>query len=86
MSVQLILYPQRPIPGNANEFVVNGINFTNLSSASTYSSSVATTTTGLPTALVQNVLTNASPAFLNFLVQIYKHSISNSCCTYLCFK
>jgi hypothetical protein len=65
MSVQLILYPQRPIPGNANEFVVNGINFTNLSSASTYSSSVATTTTGLPTALIQNVLTNASPAFLN---------------------
>jgi hypothetical protein len=67
MSVQLILYPQRPIPGNANEFVVNGINFSNppLSSASTYSSSVATTTTGLPTALVQNVLTNASPTFPN---------------------
>jgi len=66
MSVQLILYPQRLIPGNANEFVVNGINFTDLSSASTYSSSVATTTTGLPTALIQNVLTNASPTIPNF--------------------
>jgi hypothetical protein len=65
MSVQLILYPQRPIPGNANEFVVNGINFTGLSFASTYSSSVATTTTGLPTALIQNVLTNASPTIPN---------------------
>jgi hypothetical protein len=64
MSVQLILYPQRLIPGNANEFVVNGINFTNLSSASTYSSSVATTT-GTPTALIQNVLTNATPAIPN---------------------
>jgi hypothetical protein len=65
MSVQLILYPQRPIPGNANEFVVNGINFSNppLSSASTYSSSVATA--GTPTALIQNVLTNASPTIPN---------------------
>jgi hypothetical protein len=61
MSVQLILYPQRPIPGNANEFVVNGINFSNppLSSASTYSSSVATTLGGVPIPLNQNVLTNA---------------------------
>ena len=65
MSVQLILYPQGLIPDNPNEFVVNGINFTNLSSASTYSSSVATTTTGLPTALIQNVLTNAPPAISN---------------------
>jgi hypothetical protein len=67
MSVQLILYPQRPIPGNANEFVVNGINFSNppLSSASTYSSSVATTTTGLPAALIQNVLTTAPPTIPN---------------------
>jgi hypothetical protein len=65
MSVQLILYPQRPIPGNANEFVVNGINFSNLSSASTYSSSVATTSTGLPAALIQNVLTTAFPAIPN---------------------
>jgi hypothetical protein len=44
MSVQLILYPQGLIPDNPNEFVVNGINFTDLSSAITYSSSVATTT------------------------------------------
>jgi hypothetical protein len=66
MSVQLILYPQSYNDTiSVNEFVVNGINFTNLSSASTYSSSVATTTTGLPTALVQNVLTNASPTFPN---------------------
>jgi hypothetical protein len=64
MSVQLILYPQRLIPDNPNEFVVNGINFSNLSSASTYSSSVATTT-GSPTALNQNVLTNASPTIPN---------------------
>jgi hypothetical protein len=64
MSVQLILYPQGLIPDNPNEFVVNGINFTNLSSASTYSSSVATTL-GTPTALVQNVLTNAFPAIPN---------------------
>jgi hypothetical protein len=65
MSVQLILYPQGLIPDNPNEFVVNGINFTNLSSASTYSSSVATTLAP-PTALVQNVLTNAPPAIPNF--------------------
>jgi hypothetical protein len=65
MSVQLILYPQGLIPDNPNEFVVNGINFTNLSSASTYSSSVATTL-GTPTALIQNVLTNAPPAIPNF--------------------
>jgi hypothetical protein len=64
MSVQLILYPQGLIPDNPNEFVVNGINFTDLSSAITYSSSVATTT-GLPTALIQNVLTNAPPTISN---------------------
>jgi len=66
MSVQLILYPQGLTPDNPNEFVVNGINFSNppLSSASTYSSSVATTL-GTPTALVQNVLTNAPPAIPN---------------------
>jgi hypothetical protein len=42
MSVQLILYPQtyegqyNSISANANEFVVNGINFTNLSTSSSY--------------------------------------------------
>jgi hypothetical protein len=70
MSVQLILYPQSYNDTiSANEFVVNGINFSNppLSSASTYSSSVATTTTGgVPTALNQNVLTNDPPTFLIF--------------------
>jgi hypothetical protein len=65
MSVQLILYPQGLIPDNPNEFVANGINFTNLSSASTYSSSVATTLAS-PIALIQNVLTNAPPAIPNF--------------------
>jgi hypothetical protein len=65
MSVQLILYPQGLIPDNPNEFVVNGINFTNLSSASTYSSSVATTLAP-PIALIQNVLANAFPAIPNF--------------------
>jgi hypothetical protein len=63
MSVQLILYPQGLIPDNPNEFVVNGINFTNLSSAITYSSSVATA--GTPAALIQNVLTNAPPTIPN---------------------
>jgi hypothetical protein len=69
MSVQLILYPQSYNDTiSVNEFVVNGINFSNppLSSASTYSSSTAITTTGLPTALIQNVLTNAPPAIPNF--------------------
>jgi hypothetical protein len=42
MSVQLILYPQtyegqyNSISANANEFVVNGINFTNLSTSGSY--------------------------------------------------
>jgi hypothetical protein len=42
MSVQLILYPQtyegqyNSISANANKFVVNGINFTNLSTSSSY--------------------------------------------------
>jgi hypothetical protein len=42
MSVQLILYPQtyegqyNSISANANEFVVNGINFTGLSTSSSY--------------------------------------------------
>jgi hypothetical protein len=69
MSVQLILYPQSYNDTiSVNEFVVNGINFSNppLSSASTYSSSTAITTTGLPAALIQNVLTNAPPAIPNF--------------------
>ena len=45
MSVQLILYPQtyegqyNSISANANEFVVNGINFTGLSTSSSYDTS-----------------------------------------------
>jgi hypothetical protein len=48
MSVQLILYPQtyegqyNSISANANEFVVNGINFTGLSTSSSYDSSLST--------------------------------------------
>jgi hypothetical protein len=48
MSVQLILYPQtyegqyNSISVNANEFVVNGINFANLSTSSSYDTSATT--------------------------------------------
>jgi hypothetical protein len=48
MSVQLILYPQtyegqyNSISANANEFVVNGINFTGLSTSSSYDTSATT--------------------------------------------
>jgi hypothetical protein len=48
MSVQLILYPQtyegqyNSISANANEFVVNGINFSNLSTSSSYDTSATT--------------------------------------------
>jgi hypothetical protein len=68
MSVQLILYPQSYNDTiSANEFVVNGINFSNppLSSASTYSSSVATILGGVPIILNQNVLTNDPPTIPN---------------------
>jgi hypothetical protein len=49
MSVQLILYPQtyegqyNSISANANEFVVNGINFTGLSTSSSYDSALTGT-------------------------------------------
>jgi hypothetical protein len=48
MSVQLILYPQtyegqyNSISANANEFVVNGISFTGLSTSSSYDTSATT--------------------------------------------
>jgi len=48
MSVQLILYPQayegqyNSISANPNEFVVNGISFTGLSTSSSYDSSLST--------------------------------------------
>jgi hypothetical protein len=48
MSVQLILYPQtyegqyNSISANPNEFVVNGINFSNLSTSSSYDTSATT--------------------------------------------
>jgi hypothetical protein len=49
MSVQLILYPQtyegqyNSISANANKFVVNGINFTNLSTSSSYDTALTET-------------------------------------------
>jgi hypothetical protein len=49
MSVQLILYPQtyegqyNSISANANKFVVNGINFTNLSTSSSYDTALTGT-------------------------------------------
>jgi hypothetical protein len=49
MSVQLILYPQtyegqyNSISANANEFVVNGINFTGLSTSSSYDTALTET-------------------------------------------
>ena len=49
MSVQLILYPQtyegqyNSISANANEFVVNGINFTGLSTSSSYDTALTGT-------------------------------------------
>jgi hypothetical protein len=60
MSVQLILYPQtyegqyNSISANANEFVVNGINFSNLSTSSSYDTALTATT--LVAALIINLL------------------------------
>jgi hypothetical protein len=67
MSVQLILYPQtyegqyNSISANTNEFVVNGINFTDLSTSSSYDSS-------LSTYAINNALTN-QPAVTNTWVR-----------------
>jgi hypothetical protein len=64
MSVQLILYPQtyegqyNSISANANEFVVNGINFTGLSTSSSYDTAL-TGSTALVAALTnQPAVTN----------------------------
>jgi hypothetical protein len=67
MSVQLILYPQsyegafNAISTDPNEFVVNGINFTGLSTSSSYDSS-------LSTYAINNALTN-QPAVTNTWVR-----------------
>ena len=64
MSVQLILYPQsyegafNAISTDPNEFVVNGINFTGLSTSSSYDTSTVTTSS------VVSALTN-QPAVIN---------------------
>ena len=55
MSVQLILYPQREI--TTNEYLVNGINFTNLNNTTVYG-----TTAALPD---QDAINNSPPAIVN---------------------
>tara|TARA_R100000963_G_scaffold33543_1_gene25966 strand:- start:3076 stop:5907 length:2832 start_codon:yes stop_codon:yes gene_type:complete len=63
MSVQLILYPQNysgefnVISIIENEFVVNGINFNNLNSSSSHSTSASNT--------ILDTLTNAPPTIVN---------------------
>jgi hypothetical protein len=75
MSVQLILYPQtyegqyNSISANANEFVVNGINFSNLSTSSSYDSS-------LSTYAINNALT-IQPAVTNTWVR-YRSTASST--------
>jgi hypothetical protein len=67
MSVQLILYPQtyegtsNVISANPNEFVVNGINFTGLSTSSSYDT--------LATTFAINVSLIAQPAVTNTWVR-----------------
>jgi len=63
MSVQLILYPQsfdgtsNPLSGIANDFVVNGISFSDLGSTSSYDSSASN--------VPLDVLTNQPPSVIN---------------------
>ena len=71
MSVQLILYPQiyngqfnAIATTGANEFVVNGLDFVGLDSATSYDSSAPIGTTwGLPVAI--DALTNSAPSIVN---------------------
>jgi hypothetical protein len=64
MSVQLILYPQtyegqyNSISANANEFVVNGINFTNLSTSSSYDTALTGTASLVAALTNQPAVTN----------------------------
>jgi hypothetical protein len=64
MSVQLILYPQtyegqyNSISANANKFVVNGINFTNLSKSSFYDTALTGTQALLAALTNQPAVTN----------------------------
>jgi hypothetical protein len=73
MSVQLILYPQsyqgafNAISTDPNEFVVNGINFTGLSTSSSYDTSTQ------PISSVNSALTN-QPAVINTWVR-YRNTL-----------
>jgi hypothetical protein len=64
MSVQLILYPQtyegqyNSISANANEFVVNGINFTGLSTSSSYDTALTGTASLVAALTNQPAVTN----------------------------
>jgi hypothetical protein len=64
MSVQLILYPQtyegqyNSISANANEFVVNGINFSNLSTSSSYDTALTGTASLVAALTNQPAVTN----------------------------
>jgi hypothetical protein len=82
MSVQLILYPQsyegafNAISTDPNEFVVNGINFSNpLSTSSSYDTSTQ------PISSVNSALTN-QPAVINTWVRYRSTLIWNSCSAY----
>jgi hypothetical protein len=73
MSVQLILYPQsyqgafNAISTDPNEFIVNGINFANLSTSSSYDTSTQ------PISSVNSALTN-QPAVINTWVR-YRNTL-----------
>ena len=64
MSVQLILYPQtyegqyNSISANSNEFVVNGINFSNLSTSSSYDTALTGTASLVAALTNQPAVTN----------------------------
>ena len=73
MSVQLILYPQsyqgafNAISTDPNEFIVNGISFTGLSTSSSYDTSTQ------PISSVNSALTN-QPAVINTWVR-YRNTL-----------
>jgi hypothetical protein len=66
MSVQLILYPQsydgqyNSISTTSGEFVIDGINFSSINSASSYDSSIPPTGN-----VIDDTLTNANPSTVN---------------------
>jgi hypothetical protein len=73
MSVQLILYPQsyegtfNVISANPNEFIVNGINFANLSTSSSYDTSVPINDVIISSLIAQPAVTNTWVRFRSTL-------------------